>query len=51
MVLYWPVVPNWTKKLITDCASALGLPLIPQVADGPQKIGTTLARWITGPLW
>ena len=43
MTLNSGLVPYWVKKSMMCCASALGLPLVPQVALDPQKMGTTFA--------
>src|SRR5262249_61121030 len=51
MTLNSGLVPNCVKKLVMCCASALGVAAVPHVSDGPQKIGTTFALRITGPLW
>src|SRR5262244_2886923 len=50
MTLNAGLVPNCVKKLVMCCASALGVAAVPHVSDGPQKIGTTFALRISGPL-
>ena len=49
IVLYSPELPNCPTKFMMAVASGLGAFAVPH--SEPQKIVTTEAVWITGPLW